>query len=91
MARREQFTVGELHMIGVSVGAVTVLARDASNNILMCKCATGSIPSAVAGYAKGCLLVDTTTGILYSNLGTTSSTSFIAAYGASPSPSVSPS
>lgn len=88
---RVQFTVGQLVMIGVSNGAVTVLARDSSNDVLMCKCATGSIPAAATGYAKGCLLVDTTTGRLYSNLGTTSSSSFIAAYGASPSSSASPS
>jgi len=91
MARREQFTVGELLMIGVAVGAITVLARDASNNIIMCKCATGDIPSAASGYAKGCLLIDTTTGILYSNLGSTTSNLFVKTYGASPSASVSPS
>jgi len=88
---RVQFTVGELLIEGVSNGAVTVLARNENNLVMMCKCATGSIPSAASGYAKGCLLTDTTTGILYSNLGTSSSSSFVKTYGASPSASASPS
>lgn len=89
MARHEQFTVGELLWIGVSNGAVTVLARDASDNVLMCK--GTSAPSAASGYAVGCLFINTTTGIHAHNTGTTTSCSFVVSTSPSTSPSVSPS
>ena len=40
------------------------------------KCATADIPSAVAGYAIGCILMNTTTGGLYVNTGTAASVTF---------------
>lgn len=56
---------------------VSVDRSDELGNVILCKCATGSIPSAAAGYAVGCILIDTTTGDHYKNVGTTSSCSFI--------------
>ena len=56
-----------------SDGNIYVGIVDESNNALFVKCATGYIPSSVAGYAMGCLLLDTTTGYVYSNTGSTSS------------------
>jgi hypothetical protein len=46
---------------------VTVLARDSDSNVVLCKCAVGNIPASKAGYAVGCLLMNTTDGKLYSN------------------------
>ena len=48
---------------------VTYILNDASGDALLVKCATGDIPSAVAGYAVGCLLINVTTGALYINTG----------------------
>jgi len=83
MGRREQFTVGELTLTGNTqkVGTITVniLQKDAAGKILM---ATGTtVPTdATAGYAKGCIFIDTdvTTGStgLYENVGTTTSCNF---------------
>lgn len=56
--------------------SVLVAFNDESGNITKCKCATADIPSAVSGYAKGCILVNTTTGLLYTNTGTSSSCTF---------------
>jgi hypothetical protein len=49
---------------------------DESGKVILCKCATGNIPSAVAGYAVGCILIDTTTGIHYTNTGSATSCTF---------------
>ena len=72
--RREQFSVGQLIRKGASNGAVTVLEYDDSGLVTICKCATGAIPTAVAGYAVGCVLINTTTGGLYTNNSATSCT-----------------
>lgn len=85
--RREQLPVGEVLWNGITVGTVNVLAIDENEKIFICSSATN--PSAVAGYAIGCMLINTTTGILHLNLGSTTSCSFYAVYGASPSPSAS--
>ena len=74
--RREEFTVGRLIRSGSSNGAVTVLETNEDGLVTIAKCATGSIPSAVAGYAIGCLLIDTTTGKLYYNSNTAASCTF---------------
>ena len=76
-------------MIGVSNGAVTVLARNDALDVLICKGTTA--PSAASGYAVGCLFINTTTGSLSSNLGSRTSCSFTAISSPSTSPSVSPS
>lgn len=55
---------------------VSVDRADENGNVILCKCATGSIPSAAAGYAVGCILIDTTTGLLYSNTGSVTSCTF---------------
>jgi len=52
-------TVGELTLAGVAVNAVTVLERNAAGDISRCSCLTADIPSAVAGYAIGCILIAT--------------------------------
>ena len=61
-----------------SVPAILVALTDESNNAILVKCATGSIPSGNAGYAIGCELIDTTTGLLYTNTGTAASCTFTA-------------
>lgn len=70
---------GGIQVDAVAVGGVKVLLKDASGNALW---ATGTtVPSdSGAGYAKGCLFVDTdvaagTTG-LYVNVGTTAACNF---------------
>lgn len=57
-------------------GNVEGFSFDISGNTTKARCPTGEIPSASAGYAIGCLLVDTTTGELYTNIGTAASCSF---------------
>ena len=47
---------------------VALQAPDGSGNAFI---VAGSSPSAVSGYAIGCLLVDTVAGVLYINTGTT--------------------
>ena len=71
MARREDVTFGRIGLTGANNSAgVNVLIEDASGNALL---ASGtSVPNATAGYAKGCLFIDTdvstgTTG-LYVNV-----------------------
>jgi hypothetical protein len=51
---------------------VTVLAMDSDSHVVLCKAALGDIPSGKAGYAIGCLLMNTTDGKLYSNSSATS-------------------
>ena len=53
---------------------VTYILNDASGNALLVTAATGDIPSAKAGYAVGCLLINTTSGVLYYNNSVTSCT-----------------
>jgi len=76
--RHEIFTVSQLIRGGSSNGAVTVLEYNDSMQVTRCKCATGDIPSAVAGYAVGCQLTNTTSGVLYSNTGSVTSCTFSA-------------
>lgn len=68
-----------LKLLGRAVGTVTVLIRDNSDKILL---ATGTtVPSdSTAGYAKGCIFIDTDVGAgsqgLYINVGTTTACNF---------------
>lgn len=55
---------------------VTVEFVNQDGNATRVRCATASIPSAVAGYAVGCELTNTTTGLLYINTGTVTSATF---------------
>lgn len=80
--------IQSLTLTGKSVTAGTVLLKDASGMILLMTCTT--VPSdGDAGYAKGCLVIDTnvaagTTG-LYENVGDTTACNFDAISSASPS------
>lgn len=78
MNRRGQWRVGWLGFEGDRKSAyVTVLAKDSSDNILIAKVTTGAqIPSAVAGYAYGCLLIVADSGLIYSNTGGATSCTF---------------
>lgn len=66
-------------LVGRTVGSVKVLLKDSDGNILK---ATGTtVPSdGVAGYAKGCLFIDTDVGAgtsgIYENVGTTTACNF---------------
>ncbi len=85
MPRRETWSMGEAHLIGVSTyigtNKYTVLARDASGKILLATTII-SDPTAEtgAGFSRSCLLIknDTVTGTkgLYENQGTTTAASF---------------
>ena len=67
---------------GTSLGAainstVEVHLKDKNQNWIFVTCAgTPTIPSSVAGYAIGCLLVDVTNSNLYINSGTVASCTF---------------
>lgn len=56
---------------------VQVALADASGLALDCKATTANIPSGKAGYQKGCLLHNLTSGSLMVNTGTTTSCTFI--------------
>ena len=61
MASREKARFGKVMLAGVPKGSVgsdtVVLLEDGKGNALL---ATGTtVPNAVAGYAKGCLFIDT--------------------------------
>lgn len=61
---------------GELYGSVTVYLIDRSGNIILCSATTGNTPSAAAGYAIGCILINETTGVPYYNSGTASSCTF---------------
>ncbi|MEM5785005.1 MAG: hypothetical protein QW469_00500 [Candidatus Aenigmatarchaeota archaeon] len=53
---------------------IEVALTDNDGNAILAK--GSSVPSAVSGYAKGCIFINTTTGKIYQNTGTNSSCSF---------------
>lgn len=63
---------------GELYGAVTVYFNDRAGNIIFATAATGDIPSSVAGYAVGCILIDSTVGTPYKNTGSITSCTFSA-------------
>jgi hypothetical protein len=73
MGRREQFSVGELIMVGIpsdvsATDQVLVLGRNASMDIILC--AGTTVPTnGDAGFAVGCIFIKTNTGTLYLNGG----------------------
>lgn len=89
MFRSGKWRVGWLGFEGEAKSTViTVLAKDSSENILLCTCsATASIPSQVAGYAVGCILINTATGAIYTNQGTALLCSFS---GSTPAGAITP-
>lgn len=64
--------------LGVAKSAtVTVYLTDLNNNYVYVTCAgTPTIPSSVAGYAIGCILIDNVNAGLYVNTGTVASCTF---------------
>lgn len=56
---------------------VEVALTDSSNDALLAKGTAANLPSAVAGYAKGCEYIATDTGAHYYNTGTATSASFV--------------
>lgn len=66
------------NLFAPDTAAVHIALTDESGNAILVKCATGDIPSSASGYAIGCMLVNTTTGTLYTNTGTASSCTFTA-------------
>jgi hypothetical protein len=76
MARKQWLSVGELTLEGaVNSGGVTVLAENTSQLAIMAT-ATGAPPSALAGYAYGCIYVRQSNGALYANTGGATSCTF---------------
>ena len=73
MAQREDFSAGIVTITGEDNGAVVVLRKDSSGKITECK--SSSAPSG-AGYAVGCIFINTSTGKISQNEGTTSVASF---------------
>lgn len=55
---------------------VDKILQDDKGLLVLVRCATGDIPSAVAGYSVGCILINTTSGAIYTNTGTASSCTF---------------
>lgn len=57
-------------------GTVDGYFTNEAGNLIEVRCTTANIPSAKSGYAVGCKLCATDTGVWYSNTGTTSSCTF---------------
>lgn len=74
MARREDDSVGVLTITGEKKNGINGLLKNGDGKLIM---ASGAlVPSAVAGYAIGCLFVKTDNGAMYRNTGTTASCTF---------------
>lgn len=65
--------------------AVKVALTNELDEAILVKCPTASIPNAVAGYAIGCVLIDTTTGLTYYNSGSETSCTFTLINSSAPS------
>jgi hypothetical protein len=79
--REQRQTISLLTLTGtvknsLSNTHVTVLIQNASEQVLLCTCPYANLPGSVAGYAAGCLLIDTTNGTLYVNMGNASTADF---------------
>lgn len=55
---------------------VYVALSDATGNAMLGYAPTANMPAAVSGYGIGCLLLNTTSGSAYVNIGTTTSSNF---------------
>lgn len=55
---------------------VYVALADANGNALLGYAPSANMPSAVSGYSIGCILINTTSGSPYVNVGTASSCTF---------------
>lgn len=76
MARKQQISFGEVTLEGTLLKGVNALLLDKQGYILL---ATGTtVPSATAGFAKGCIFIKTnaTGNGFYINNGTTTSCNF---------------
>jgi hypothetical protein len=56
---------------------VYVALKDGSGNAMLGYAPTANMPSAVAGYGVGCLLLNTTSGSAYANIGSATSCTFV--------------
>jgi len=63
--------------------SVQIALGDYQSNATLIKCTAANLPSAIAGFAIGCIAMATDTGILYSNTGTAASCTFTAVNSAS--------
>jgi hypothetical protein len=83
MLRIGKWRVGWLGFEGDPISThLKVLARNANDYIIMVMVdLTANIPSGTAGYSVGCLLLDSQAGVIYSNQGSVTSCSFVAATG----------
>lgn len=69
---------------GTGYGPVEPFLKNTSGNIILARCTAANIPT-TDGYAVGCFLQVTDTGMTYVNIGTTSVASFLLASGSSSS------
>jgi hypothetical protein len=83
-ARRQDWSTGILRMIGsiknaLSNSYITVLVENSSRQVLLALVSTTDhLPSiGDSGFAKGCILIDTSTGRCYSNVGLATSANFL--------------
>lgn len=78
MGRREQFTVGELTLAGISTelatDTFTVLVRNAAGDAILVSGA--AVPTAgLSGFALGCIFINLTAKTIYTNTGAGTATS----------------
>jgi hypothetical protein len=62
-------------------GTVNIFLTNDAGDAIFARCTTANIPSSKAGYAVGCQIVASDTGIAYFNFGTRTSSSFKTAIG----------
>lgn len=70
-------SVGTNYYTDTGDTGVQVSLCDSAGFALDCKASTANIPSGKAGYQKGCILHNTTSGSAMVNTGTTASCTFV--------------
>lgn len=70
--------VGPTNLFTPATGTVQVALGDNNGTAVLIACTAANLPSAVAGYSKGCIAMATDTGVLYTNTGSSTSATFTA-------------
>ncbi len=74
---------GPTNFFSPAIGAIQVALGDNLGDAVFIKCTAAALPSAIAGYAVGCIAMATDTGVTYSNTGSRTSCTFTASSSAS--------
>ncbi len=75
--------IGPTNFFTPAIGAVQAALGDNLGDAVFIKCTAANLPSAKPGYAVGCIAMATDTGVIYSNTGSRTSSTFTASSSAS--------